>query len=466
MFRRLSMLGFFALPWLLGSCSENGYCARFPGRCQIENLELEPKTLDLETINPQTVLRLTSSTMWSSLPSGLHGQLKPQSGESIRLAELVPRNDQSADIPQVDAQRGRLSAGVYTLRIYQDDREVPQIQQPPSLTIAEQPVQLTWKTSPVKREVSLPNPSVSPPSNPSVRGVWTDGDQQFLLLRDYVQAGDQTPTSLISVTDSAPRFFGMNSPAVCFFDVWRFVDTMSGALPRAVWFKTASPSGYSILDGAVSGSSGVLHGKPQDLTTASAVAMLGSKIGLLTQTDKGLKGYVWDRDTAVLASMAPVVTLGLPTPAPTLTVMAGYADKSNGTGTIGVLGLDAAGRAYFFSFDGTNFQYNDTTSQAISNKTLGTITSVAVGELNGDDLNDLAVGRSGTIDFYVQRVGGGFVSAKSPLRLEMGVVEAALAIGPYYGQAKKQDLLVADKAQQGTGSSISHQVYVYQNSSQ
>jgi hypothetical protein len=447
----LRIQAFAGLLWvssLLGSCSGYGYCDYFPGRCQMDELTVNPAQLMVGSDTAPAALTLHSSTSWTLLPPGLHARLVSVSpAANIRLAELELSDDGSASVPGLDPSK--LDPGEYSVRIYQDDKEVP-LEKPPTLSVTVAPIQLSWFTQATKVEIKQTNADTN--KGPLLtKGVWLDGTGKVLVRQDYTDTTNGKRTKVVQ-QNAENRFYTEQFPPPSLFDVFSFVPATQK--PRAVWMREVVLSNLKMVDGLVTDTMGIYRGDVMQGVAMAAVAT-ANRVGLLVRTASDFTGYSWDSTN--MATSAP-------TPSGTVmdfVAMAGYADKVDGQGNTGVLVLDKQGALHLFSFDGTNF-VNSAGMLPSLPTTSGVsfdMAKLAVGDLDGDKLNDLAIASNGKVYFFLRR-GNAWVAAKDPLSLT--VTPAALAIGQYDGMSKN-DLLVADETGRVCASTPCSNVYVYLN---
>ena len=131
-----------------------------------------------------------------------------------------------------------------------------------------------------------------------------------------------------------------------------------------------------------------------------------------------------------------------------------------------MLAATAQGEPALFVFDGGSFLYSGSLTRArqlIGLKATAPlpIPALAVGDLDGDGLNDLAIARSGRVEFYLGTETG-FVRSPSDLTLPGALQAAAMAIGQADG-AGKNDLVIAEPASVTCGPASCSVVHIFQN---
>jgi hypothetical protein len=341
------------------------------------------------------------------------------------------------------------------------------------LTVTPQKLpKLMWipaTTNPVNF-IALPQ---SPGSVLTMRGLWLGrsgadpASTEILLMQGYKNTSfaDTAAVRRSPAVNPTTSWVDVPGGPGSLFSVWRFGSDMQVKSPHAL-----------LLDGAISQYSAIygdlknpepmpptqLRGKVDVAVTAMAIAMqpIMSALGILAQTDMGLKSYV---STGPNNQMEKPVVM-VPTGLAKLVRMTSYADKPDGTGTVGVLGLTAAGEPALFAWNGIEFSY-DRRSEAISKPAqVGTdpTDALAVGDVDGNGYNDIILARGGKVKFFLQNSGGSFVANEAELTPPSGVTIGALAVGQLDGQGKL-DLAIADAAAQNCSGSACNQVYIYQN---
>ena len=467
MLRRLATLSTIALPWLLGACNGNGPCDHDRALCEIQGLQINPTTIARTQLGAEaTSLTVTTSKAWPVFSQNLHGTLV-LGEDRVQLADATDPTSEYQ--PSLFPVRNKLTQGTYTFKISHPNRdlELSGGQPDPTLTITDDPVALAWKPH-SQSPLTLAYPSTADASKGpvSVRGVWVGRPNgmnlaEVLLLRDYTNSSGTPNTQVGRSTDISATWPNVTAVQAhpSFFGLWPFG---SAANPLAAYltkgtthFVSAAPLNPP-------------QNPPQNPMSvdlklaASAMAVVKSAngtIGLLVQTSSGLKGYFSSSNYVKPEDVASCVS--------TLKYFMGYADDPAGTSGVGVLGMTADGLPCFFDFNGAKFSENKTKSESlkIAMKT-EKVTALAVGDVNGDGRNDIAVTRAGMIEFYLNQWWG-FVPAKDSLALTTKVEPAAIAIGQMDGTGKN-DLLVADGVAQmcGTPPTPCNHVHVYLNQTQ
>lgn len=473
MLRRLVTLSTIALTWLLGACDDNGPCDHDPALCMLHGLTIDPATMARSQLGAKatSTLTVTTSKAWLEFRQKLRGTLVPKDAgtDRIQLDELT--SPPSEYRPSLFAVRDQLTPGTYTFKIAHParDLELADGQPDPTLTITDGPVALAWEKH-SSSPLTFPLASVSAVT---VRGVWvgrpsTSGGTslaEVLLLRNFKDNVSKDKATVSAMNSPTPSWlspaavYDSASTSLTLFDLWHF------STPRAVYVPPGNP-GYKIFDAPINAASApTAVNWPQLSPTAMAIAVRKDtssteQVGLLVQTSSGLKGYV---SSSNYMTLQDVTSSSSCTPK----YLVGYADDPEGKNGVGVLGMAAQGKLCFFDFDGTKFSFNKAKSDSLNSFQMvptKAVTALAVGDVNGDGRNDIAIAQANKIEFYVNQWWG-FVPAKESLALS--VEPAAIAIGQMDGLGKN-DLLVADVGKPNCGTDMEppcegNHVYVYLN---
>jgi hypothetical protein len=184
--------------------------------------------------------------------------------------------------------------------------------------------------------------------------------------------------------------------------------------------------------------------------------------GVLVQNDIDLRAYF----SRVTGELIVNKVQGIPSQMPPLVRMAPYASKADGTGTVGVIGMTAGGEPALFGWDGFTFSYDPRSYDLRQSDQLAIVPTdaIAVGDVDGNSLNDIVLARGSKVKFYLQ-LGGRFVPASTEVALPAGVSIGALSVGQLDGQGNL-DLAVADATPRKCAVSDCNQVFVYLNQTQ
>jgi len=442
----------------------------------LQDLKIDPATMARSQLGAESTstLTVTTSKAWPVFGQKLRGTLVPKDAGTTRIQLDELTNPPGEYRPSIFAVRDQLTTGTYTFKIAHParDLELADGQPDPTLTITDGPVALTWEKH-SSSPLTFPLASVSALT---VRGVWvgrpaTSGGTslaEVLLLQNFKDNVSKDKATVSAMNSPTPSWlspaavYDSASTSLTLFDLWHF------SPPRAVYVPPGSP-GYKIFDAPISAASAPTaidwpSSSPLSSPTAMAIAVRKDtsnkeQVGLLVQTSSELKGYVLSSGS--LTAQSPALTTSC-----TPKYLVGYADDPAGTNGVGVLGMTAQGQPCFFNFDGTQFSFNKAKSDSLNSFKMATteaVTALAVGDVNDDGRNDIAIARANQIEYYLNQWWG-FVPATKSLALTTGVEPAAIAIGQMNGMGKN-DLLVADGVARMCGAPLipCNHVYVYLN---
>lgn len=460
----LTRLGLATLAWLLSACDGNESCERFPERCVLKNLRLDSSEVDLTGPLQDIEWTVRSDTPSDWLPAGLEGALTP-SGKPISLGRLegAPSDPVLGTQTLTALLRSQLSPGRYSYALFKEDRQWPSDDPLPTVTVTASPVPVTWKEVAMVPVGGLSSAGLAGSNSKivAVRGVWLRGSSDYHLLRDY-QDNNRALVSEVTATTGASWFTGSVQRTATatnlFFDVWHFGPN-GGSLRAVQALKSGATMDETILRHGFSPSLTYLGETTQGMVLPGPVALCvrGMQLAVVMQRAT-LEAYDWPMMGAPVKS----VPAGLPTSLPKLDVLTGFADDANGTAGVGVLGIEkATGSAHVVSLieSGPGFAYDVRRSEAISTLTQGKLTAIAVGDVDCDGLNDLAVGRGQSVQFYFQRPWG-WLGGKDSLKLSF--TEAGIAIGTCDAVKKTSSLVIADAATECQSNKDATCVHVYE----
>lgn len=447
--------------------------------CDLPGLAISPSSVTIlrnRTLSSDR-LTVTQSGSWPYFEHGLHGQLelKDNTGTAISIAlDPLPAGQLSgAYSPSLSPLLARtlVSGQTYAFRFDMRHQNRPLGNPPASAdfsVLVQAPPTLTWvpsASSPLQFGAAAGSTMLT------VRGVWvgqTGAPQsEIVLLRDYTTGGGMRRTEVSRSGGIGTSWVdGPQTPSL--FDQWSFGGPAEKT--RAAYLIQTGPAtmNYTLSTAFLGDSVGEGRGSINTLTTPSMAMALSpgkSVFGLLLQTGTELRAYI--SQFGQMPVQRAVVSLA--GAFPTLSNFTAYADRPDGSGP-GVLAATAQGEPALFVFDGTDFVYAEDRSRDLG-KLIGykasaplPILALAVGDLDGDGLNDLAIARSGgKVEFYLG-TDAGFVRSPVDLTLPGTLTPAALAIGQVDGSGRN-DLLVAEANKATCGATDCSLVYVYLNQS-
>lgn len=459
-------------PACRGECEVNS-------ACDLPGLAITPTSVTIlrnRTLSSDR-LTVTASAAWPYFEHGLHGQLelKDNTGSAISIPlDALPAGQQSgAYTPSLSPllSRNLASGQTYAFRFDMRHQNRP-LGNPPAgadFTVTVQaPPTLTWTPA-----VASPLQVVAAAGSTllTVRGVWVGQSgapqSEVVLLRDYTTGGGLRRTEVSRSGGASTSWVdGPQPPSL--FDQWSFGGPAEKTRAAYLIQTGAATMNYTLSTAFLQDTFSDSRGPINMLTTPSmamALAPRTSVFGLLLQTSTELRAYV--SQFGQMPVQRAVVSLA--GAFPTLTVFTAYADRADGSGP-GVLTATAQGEPALFVFDGSDFVYAEDRSRDLG-KLIGykasaplPILALAVGDLDGDGLNDLAIARSGgRVEFYLG-TDTGFVRSPVDLTLPGTLTPAAMAIGQVDGSGRN-DLLIAEANKATCGASDCSLVHVYLNQS-
>lgn len=459
----------------LGAC--RGEC-EVNAACELAGLRISPSTVTIQRDRTLSSDRLTVTLdgAWPYFEHSLHGQLELKdaslSAISIPLEPLPSGQASGSYTPSLSPLLARnLVAGQsYVFRFDMRHQNRP-LGSPPAgadLTVTVQSAPSLMFAPAATSPLTFNTAAGS--TLPSVRGVWVGQagtpQAEILLLRDYTNAGGMRRSEVSRSGGTVTSWVdGAQTPSP--FGLWGFGGTSDQSRAAYLIQTGEATMNYTLFTGLTRDSIGESRGAISSLPTpqmAMALAQVKSTFGLLIQTGTDLRSFV--SQFGQVPALRAIVNL--PAGFPALSLLSAFADSPDGNGA-GVLAATAQGEPALFVFDGSNFVYSEDRSRELG-KLIGykataplPIPAWAIGDLDGDGANDLAIARSGKVEFYLgsgSGSGSGFVRSPSDLTLPGTLTPAALAIGQVDGSGRN-DLLIAEASKQTCGASDCHQVHIY-----
>ncbi len=458
----------------LGQAACRGECDA-SSACELPGLSISPSAVTVRRNHTLSSDRLTvtQSGPWPYFEHSLHGQLEfkdASSAISIPLDPLPFGQTTGAYSPSLSPLLARtLVAGqTYAFRFDMRHQNRPLggasatidfsvlVEAPPTLSFSES------ASSPLL--IAAPTGA----TGLTVRGVFVGQaaapQSEILLSRDYTNAGGMARSEVTRSGGATMSWVdGPQPPSP--FGLWPFGGSNEAGRAAYLVQTGAATMNYALYTAfsrdSVGESRGAISSLPMPLM-AMALSPASSVFGLLVQTSSDLRSFLSQFGQTPTAR----ALINLPLGFPALTLLVAYSDRADGNGP-GVLAATAQGEPALFVFDGSSFLYSEDRSRELG-KLIGykataplPIPALAVGDLDGDGLNDLAIARSGHVEFYLGTETG-FVRSPSDLTLPGALQAAAMAIGQADGGGKN-DLVIAEPASVACGPASCSVVHIFQN---
>lgn len=479
----------------LGCGQDDTVCDRNPESCRMDGLQVNPSSVQLNANNmlAQPSVTLTKGTNWPELINQLgmclftqsSGVCKPET-KCEKTVDPQSKYRNGGVTYRVDGNKLELdwpaslfmnltSQTNYCLEMRINGEPLDNRDMPPTilrLDVTPRITPLMWSTPTNSPLHFMPDAILGSPSNLTMRGLWLGrggkdlASTEVLLLQSY--------TNMISVAGAAIQRSTMVDPTTSWvkasagpgslFSAWRFGSDIQVNNPRAVLLAELPAKQYALNYGTLQNPDSLPEKRGEvmgESITAAAVAIHPGTptVGVLTQTNQILKSYVSTAPNNLMEK-----TVIFPSGFGSLLRMTSYADKPDGTGTVGVLGLTDKGEPALFAWNGTQFSYDGRSETLSKPDQVGTAPTdaLAVGDVDGNGYNDIILARGGKVKFFLQSSAGLFVANAAELTPPSGVTIGALAVGQLDGQGKL-DLAIADATVRKCGSSDCNHVHIYLN---
>lgn len=464
-------LWFGILALLASGCGNRGECDFAPERCAPREVRLN--------------LTAMERSIGGELKVSFDGEHR-QSGNLI--VELLPLQGEAADIDSaqelinvtppsnmvaMNIAPNMLRTGLYQVRVRQIDHELTIPEKRPLLKVTG--TQMQWNQSdPV--EFMTPNELISPrpcdilSRKMNLTNVWAGRASnsqakltEIIVSRSYLDCDENPKVQFVrkngpatSALDGAPH----QSPSL--LDIWQFPAASRQALQVIKSGTNYQPTKISLQAQEQVKSFDRLG---SDSFDKMALAVSNNLPTLLFTSDQTIYGYKLLDTMPIKMDVAQ-----WPAGSAKIRSVIGYADSTTGmiASGVGFVLIDEPGIPYRLRIENGSIVY-DSAGTGLLQKVMSAESSapvaLAAGDLNGDDLTDLAVLRSDrTVSFYLRRIDGSFYAASSMKIPDAIKQPSAIAIGQVDGLGFS-DLLIGDSQPQVCAQTFCNMVSVFLNAS-